>query len=82
MEQINELSERVAWLERKMVRVLWALISSASALLGWIVANALAGEQRGWAWGTLFLGIWLTAGFILQRIEFKGAPSHIEFIDP
>ena len=70
MDRVNELSERVAWLERKMVRVLWALISCTSAFLGWVAANALVGEQSGLAWGMLFLGTWLTVGFILQRIEF------------
>lgn len=80
-EEIKKLYERVAWLERKMVRLLWFAISAASAFFGWTVANVLFPE-KGWLWAIVFGGIWVTAGLILQRHEFKGAPKHIEFIDP
>jgi hypothetical protein len=76
----DEISQRVAWLERKMVRVLWLLISGSSMLLGWVMASATG--EHGWTWGAVFIVTWLTTGFIVQRIEFRGAPSHIEFLDP
>ena len=32
--EVDQLNERVAWLERKMVRVLWLLVSIISAFAG------------------------------------------------
>jgi hypothetical protein len=76
----DEMSQRLAWLERKMVRLLWAYISATTAFLGWIIASALFTDPPyGWA---AFFGIWIVGGFILQRYEFKGAPEHIMDIDP
>ncbi len=77
----DEISQRVAWLERKMVRVLWGLISLTSAGVGWLVATVTVAEH-GWAWTGLFIATWLAVGFIIQRHEFKGAPPHIKFIEP
>jgi hypothetical protein len=77
----DEMTERVAWLERKMVRLLWIVISASAAFAGWMVANVVFPE-KGWPWGVLFCGVWVTLTFIIQRMEFRGAPAHIEFIDP
>jgi ABC-type Mn2+/Zn2+ transport system permease subunit len=80
-DQIAELNKRVAWLERKMVRVLWALISISSAFVGFMVAYNID-SSFGWPSIVLAIGIWLVLAFVVQRQEFKGAPRHIEFIDP
>jgi drug/metabolite transporter superfamily protein YnfA len=80
-EEIKQIYERVAWLERKMVRLLWLAISGSSAFLGWVVANVIV-PDKGWLWAAVFGGIWLTASLIIQRMELKGAPTHVEFIDP
>jgi hypothetical protein len=80
-DEVDSLNERVAWLERKMVRVLWLLVSITSGFVGFIVAYNID-KSFGWPSVVLAIGIWLTAGIILQKHEFKGSPKHIEFIDP
>ena len=79
--EIAQLNERVAWLERKMVRVLWLLVSVISAFAGFVVAYNID-KSLGWPSIIVAVGIWITLIFIVQRQEFKGAPKHIEFIDP
>ncbi|MBR1279467.1 hypothetical protein [Bradyrhizobium sp. AUGA SZCCT0283] len=79
--EVDQLNERVAWLERKMVRVLWLLVSIVSAFAGFVVAYTID-NSLGPGSIIIGVGIWLTVGFILQRQEFKGAPQHIQFIDP
>jgi hypothetical protein len=78
---VDQLNERVAWLERKMVRVLWLLVSIISAFAGFVVVYTI---DKSFGSGSIVIGIgiWITVGFILQRQEFKGAPKHIQFIDP
>ena len=80
-DKVDELNERVTWLERKMVRVLWLLISATSGFLGFIIAYTID-KSLGWPSIFIAVGIWFTAGLILQRQEFKGAPKQIQFIDP
>jgi hypothetical protein len=80
-DEVKSLNERIAWLERKMVRVLWLLVSVTSAFAGLFIAYVL---DTSLGWPSIGVGIvtWLTLAFFLQRQEFKGAPQHIEFIDP
>jgi hypothetical protein len=80
-DEADSLYARVAWLERKIVRVLWLLISTTSAFVGFVVAYTID-QSYGWPSLIVGIGIWITVGFILQRQEFEGAPKHIEFIDP
>jgi len=79
--EIDKLNERVAWLERKMVRVLWLLASVTSAFAGFVVAYTID-KSYGWPAIIVGLGTWITLGIFLSRHELKGAPKHIEFIDP
>jgi hypothetical protein len=78
---ISDLRERVAWLERKMVRVLWLSIAATSAFAGFLVADAID-HSFGLPSIVISMGTWLIVGFVLHRQEFKGSPKHIEFIDP
>jgi hypothetical protein len=64
-----------------MVRVLWLLISATSGFAAFLVAYTID-KSLGWPSILVAIGIWFTAGLILQRQEFKGAPKHIQFIDP
>jgi hypothetical protein len=80
-DEVNKLHERVAWLERKMVRVLWMPISVTSLFAG-LVAAYIVDKSFGWTSIIVAVGAWLTLGFVFQRQEFRGAPKHIEFIDP
>jgi hypothetical protein len=79
--EVNGIVARVAWLERKMVRMLWLMITMTSAFCGFVVAYSID-KSFGWPSLVVAIGVWLMLGFILQRQEFKGAPKHIEFIDP
>ena len=80
--EINQIYERVAWLERKMVRIMRTLISADSLFVGWVIPTAIFGDSYGWERAVVFVTTWVVLGFILGRIEFKGAPKHIEYIDP
>jgi membrane protein YdbS with pleckstrin-like domain len=80
-----EPNERLAWLERKMVQVLYLLINAGSWLLSWQAANLIMGEKSGWSswsWGIVFVVTFFLVFFILQRYVFKGAPKHVDLIDP
>lgn len=80
-DEFNKLNQRVAWLERKMVRVIWLLSSASSAFVGFVVAYSID-PSHGWPSIVLGSGIWITLAFITHRQELKGAPQHIRFIDP
>jgi hypothetical protein len=80
--EISQLYERVAWLERKTVRLIYSAISAVSLFAGWIIADAVYGDGYGWPKAVVFFATWIILGIILQRMEFKGAPKHIEYIDP
>jgi hypothetical protein len=79
-DEVDSLRDRVAWLERKMVRVLWLLVSMTSAFVGFVVAYTID-KSFGWPSIVVAAGIWLTLGLVFSRQEFKGAPRHVEFID-
>jgi hypothetical protein len=80
-DEIDKLNERVAWLERKMVRMLWFYVTTCTALCGGMVAY-FVDQSFGWPSIVIGFGIWLTLGIIFQRRELRGAPRHIQFIDP
>jgi hypothetical protein len=91
MKQFNQLSDaekieaRLAWLEWKMVEVLWLLVSITSMLIGGVVAwvtSEYVGSRSLWLLIPVCLVAWLVVGWPLQRRTFRGAPPHIEFIDP
>jgi hypothetical protein len=75
------LNKRVDWLERKIVQVLWLLISATSALVGFVASLILVDEQYTWLRIIVFVVTGLVLGWFLQRHTFKGAPDHIRFID-
>jgi hypothetical protein len=81
MSNSVELNERIGWLERKMVQVLWLLISVVSGFFGWVVTSVID-AQHNWLRIAAFVVVWLVVGWFLQRHTFKGAPDHIQFIDP
>jgi hypothetical protein len=78
----DSLERRVAWLEWKMVRVLWGAIGGLSMLAG-IIAYRIAVDTVG-EWGALSIGVvvWLIVGWYLHRTEFRGAPAHVKLMDP
>jgi len=79
------MEARTSWLERKMVEVLWSLINlvaiSIGAAAAWRVGEAI--EMRtAWLYAPVFLVVWGVAVWFLQRRIFRGAPPHIDYIDP
>jgi hypothetical protein len=56
--EIEKLNERVAWLERKMVRVLRVQVISTSALIGAVVAYTID-KSLGWPSVLVATGIFL-----------------------
>ena len=79
--EIN-LYERVAWLDRKMVRTIWGLSTVSSLFVGWVVSRAVFGDSYGWAKAGVFLATWLILNWIMIRMELKGAPKQTPWIVP
>ncbi len=85
LSPVEKVEARISWLERKIVEVLWLLIGLAALLVGamaaWFVGEAM--EMRSmWLHAPVFLVAWGVTGWLLQRRTFRGAPPHIDFIDP
>ena len=59
-DEANQLNDRVAWLERKMVRVLWLLVSVTSAFAAFVVAYTID-KSFGWPSIIVAIEIWITA---------------------
>jgi hypothetical protein len=81
----EKIEARISWLERKMVEVLWFLINITALLAGamaaWLVGDAME-MQSVWLYAPVGLVVWGVAGWRLQRTAFRGAPPHVDFIDP
>jgi hypothetical protein len=81
-EERTLLEKRVAWLEYKVVRLVWGVIALASWMLGYVAYTATVDYLGGWIAFGVAVAVFLIAGWRLERSEFKGAPDHIGFIDP
>jgi hypothetical protein len=76
------LEHRIAWLEREMVRLIWAAIGGLSLMAGGIAyTTAVAGFGGLNAFGIAVV-VWAITGWYLHRHEFKGAPERIKLMDP
>jgi hypothetical protein len=94
IERLNEFNKladaetveaRIAWLEWKMVAVLWLLISVTSTLCSGVVAwiaGDIVGSRSLWLEVPVFLFTLALTVWWLQRHTFRGSPPHIDFIDP
>jgi hypothetical protein len=76
------LEQRVAWLEREMVRLLWAAISAGSFIAGGIAYRFTVDSLGGLGALGIAVAAWIATGWYLHRHEFGGAPAHIKLIDP
>jgi hypothetical protein len=85
LSDAEKTEARLAWLEWKMVEVLWLLVSLTSALsaalITWFISEMI-GSQSPWFRAPVFVFAWLMIGLLLQRRTFRGAPPHIDLIDP
>ena len=77
-----EIKQRIEWLERKMVQVLWGMVSLVSAGVGVAISVITVDAEHVLLRIAVWLVSWLLIGWFLQRNVFKGAPAHIRFIDP
>ena len=76
------LEQRIRWLEWKVVRLLWFSISVVSFMAGYFVYNTTVEQLGGLTAFGCAAAVWLIITLYLKRVEFKGAPKSIEFIDP
>jgi hypothetical protein len=84
LREFNKLSEtekveaRIAWLEWKMVEVLWFLVGVTSMLAGgaiaWIISDTV-GSRSLWLLVPVFLLGWLAGGWWVQRRTFRAVPE-------
>jgi hypothetical protein len=75
------LEQRVAWLEREMVRLLWALIGLSSLFIGGVAYTVTVDRFGGLGALGIAIAAWGIAGWYLQRHEFRGAPAHVKLMD-
>ena len=80
-DEIDYLNERVAWLEREMVRLIWALKILCAGSAGVAVGYGF-NKDLGWFSMPLGIVVLLAVAFYLHRHEFKGAPEHVKHMDP
>lgn len=76
------LDQRIAWLEFKMVQLLWGLIGVGSLGAGWLTYFLTVDHVGGWGAFGFAVVAWTFVGWYLKRIEFRRAPAHIKLIDP
>jgi hypothetical protein len=76
------LEQRIAWLELEMVRLLWATIGGVSLLAGGLAFTLTVDTFGGLGAFGFAVGVWLIVGWYLRRHEFRGAPAHVERMDP
>ena len=62
--EIDKLYERVAWLERKMVRVLWLLISVTAMGIGLLTYFVVGGKDGGWVAVAVGIVVWMFVGCV------------------
>jgi hypothetical protein len=84
LSRTEKTEARILWLERKLVGILWLLISLTSVAVGafaaWFVGEVM--EKRTiWLYAPVALVAWVVAGWLLKRSIFRGAPPHIEYLD-
>jgi uncharacterized membrane protein len=81
LSDAQKVAERIAWLERKMIEVIWLIVAITSMLAGGLVASIasdVVGNQSLWLKVSVFLFTLAVIGWRLQRDAFKGAPPTVE----
>jgi hypothetical protein len=85
-DELREIFQRISWLERKMVRLIWTLSQIIGAVCAWVIASAIANffgaPQYGIVWLSAAIPSYIGIGIAAARSELKGAPSHVKYIDP
>jgi len=76
----DEERQRLMWLERKVIELLWLTVIAGAAFIGWLTVYLVFTYLIVNPPGSVFVGGWLLGGFILKRHTFRGAPKHIEYL--
>jgi hypothetical protein len=76
------LEQRIAWLEREMVRLLWAAMTALGLLFGGLAYRFTVDSFGGLGALGFAVVVWLIVGLYLHRHEFRGAPVHVKRMDP
>jgi hypothetical protein len=80
---VDELRERVLWLESKLAELLDGICVVMGLAAGWVVADILvptlgtSGIISGIIWLVCLLGTYVVVTVVLKRVVFKGAPHHV-----
>jgi hypothetical protein len=78
---VDEIRERVLWLERKLAELLDGICVVMGLAVGWVVADLLVGGMSGiipgMIWLVCLLGTYIAVTLVLKRVVFKGAPDHV-----
>lgn len=74
----EDLVRRMHWLEKKVVELLWLVVSLSSMLIGFGVGKFTA--TTGLAYWAVVLFTWIWVGLIARRIAFKGVPEHMRWL--
>jgi hypothetical protein len=76
------LEQRIAWLEREMVRLIWAAIGGLGLFAGFLTYKSTVDSLGGLGAFGIAIVAWAIVGWYLHRHEFKGAPAHVKLMDP
>jgi len=76
------LEHRIAWLEREMVRLIWAAIGGLSLVIGGLAYGATVDSLGGLGAFGVAVVAWALSGWYLHRHEFRGAPERVKLMDP
>ena len=85
-EEPREIMQRLDWLERKIIRTIWALSSIIGAICGWVIASAVTDffgvPNYGAVWALVCITSWIGLGIAAARSELKDAPGRAKFLEP
>jgi len=80
LSEREQIEVRIAWLERKVVEILWAFVSLGSVLatcmVTWMISQ-LAGNRSLWLLVPVFLVTFVVTAWWGERRAFRGAPPVI-----
>jgi hypothetical protein len=81
----EKIEVRIAWLEKKLLGVLYLLINATAVLMaciaGWFVRDTV-GITTYCLLGPLFLVTWVGVAAWAHHRTFRDMPPHLDFVDP
>ena len=81
----KKIETRLAWLEKKLLGVLYLLINATAmlvaGLVSWFVSETV-GITSFWLLAPLSLLIWVGVAWWSHHRIFRDMPPHLDFVDP